>query len=172
MASSLMQLNRVFLRENLVLMLKKTVVAALLAGMLSMGMAMAEVIGVVDLDKVMSNYNKAQSVLADIKVREADLRKLQADYAKQLEDAKKNNPKNPIAADQMEKDLTNKLTVRINEYRDWTATKQKEIDTALEVSIRDAAKAKGVNVVLSKQAVFDGGVDITNDILSRLNKAQ
>jgi Skp family chaperone for outer membrane proteins len=130
----------------------------------------AEIIGVVDLDKVMSNYSKAQSVMADIKVREAELRKLQADYSKQVEDARKTDPKSPVASSQLEKDLTAKLGAKVNEYRDWTATQQKAIDVALETSIRDAAKARSVEVVISKQAVFQGGIDITNDILTRLNK--
>jgi Skp family chaperone for outer membrane proteins len=147
--------------------------AALLAAMVAMLTPLAswaEVIGVVDLDKIMSNYNKAQGVMADIKVREAELRKLQADYAKQLEDARKADAKTPVASAQLEKDLTARLTAKVNEYRDWTATQQKAIDLALETSIRDAAKARSVEVVISKQAVFQGGVDITNDILARLNK--
>jgi Skp family chaperone for outer membrane proteins len=150
--------------------LKKAAVVAALVAMLAPVASWAEVIGVVDLDKIMSNYNKAQSVMADIKVREAELRKLQADYSKQLEDARKADPKSPVASSQLEKDLTAKLSAKVNEYRDWTATQQKTIDMALETSIRDAAKARNVEVVISKQAVFQGGVDITNDILSRLNK--
>jgi Skp family chaperone for outer membrane proteins len=151
-------------------MKKFALLAALLATVLTPVASFAEVIGVVDLDKIMSNYAKAQGVMADIKVREAELRKLQADYAKQLEDARKTDAKSPVASSQLEKDLTGKLTAKVNEYRDWTATQQKSIDLALETSIRDAAKARNVEVVISKQAVFQGGVDITNDILTRLNK--
>ena len=151
-------------------MKKFALLAALAAIVMTPVASFAEVIGVVDLDKIMSNYAKAQSVMADIKVREAELRKLQADYAKQLEDTRKSDPKSPVASSQLEKDLTGKLTSKVNEYRDWTATQQKSIDLALETSIRDAAKARNVEVVISKQAVFQGGIDITNDILTRLNK--
>jgi Skp family chaperone for outer membrane proteins len=150
--------------------MKKLAVLAAVVALLSPIASWAEIIGVVDLDKIMSNYSKAQSVMADIKVREAELRKLQADYAKQLEDARKADAKSPVASSQLEKDLTNKLSAKVNEYRDWTATQQKAIDVALETSIRDAAKSRNVEVVISKQAVFQGGVDITNDILARLNK--
>jgi outer membrane protein len=150
--------------------MKRLAVMAALLATLSPLASWAEVIGVVDLDKIMSNYSKAQSVMADIKVREAELRKLQADYSKQLEDARKTDPKNPVSASQLEKDLTAKLSTKVNEYRDWTATQQKAIDMALENTIREAAKAKNVEVVISKQAVFQGGIDITNDILTRLNK--
>ncbi len=144
----------------------------LLAGLLlTTAAAYAQNIGVVDIEKVIGNYNKAQTVMADSKVREADLRKMHADFAKQLEEARKNQPKNPVATEQMEKDLQGKLAAKVNEYRDWSTTKQKEIDTALETTIRDVAKAKALDVVLAKQAVFQGGTDITNEILSRLNRA-
>lgn len=131
--------------------------------------AFADSIGLVDLDKIVTGYNKAQSVMADIKVKEAELRKMQADYVKQLEESRKNNPKNPVANDQLEKDLNVKLNAKLTEYRDWTVNKQKEIDTDLETTIKEVAKGKNVDVVLSKQAVFQGGTDITNDVLSRLN---
>jgi outer membrane protein len=131
--------------------------------------AFADTIGIVDLDKVVSGYNKAQTVMADIKVKEAELRKMQADFVKQLEESKKNNPKNPVANDQLEKDLNTRLNAKLTEYRDWTVNKQKEIDNDLETTIKDVARSKNIDVVLSKQAVFQGGSDITNDVLSRLN---
>lgn len=131
--------------------------------------AFADSIGIVDLDKVVTGYNKAQTVLADIKVKEAELRKMQADFVKQLEESKKNSPKNPVSNDQLEKDLNAKLNAKLSEYRDWTANKQKEIDTDLETTIKEVAKSKNLDVVLSKQAVFQGGSDITNDVLSKLN---
>ncbi|MBY0404230.1 MAG: OmpH family outer membrane protein [Cyanobacteria bacterium] len=133
--------------------------------------AYADSIGIVDIDKVIGGYNKAQTVMADIKVKEAELRKMQAEFVKQMEESKKNNPKNPVANEQLEKDLNNKLNARLTEYRDWTANKQKEIDTDLETTIKDIAKGKNIDVVLSKQAVFQGGTDITNDILVKLNSA-
>lgn len=150
---------------------QKGVLLATAAMVLSgaLGTAFADTIGLIDLDKVVAGYNKAQSVMADIKVKEAELRKMQADFVKQLEENKKNNPKNPIANEQMEKDLSTKLNAKLSEYRDWTATKQKEIDRDLETTIKDVAKSKNIDVVLSKQAVFQGGLDITNDVLGKLN---
>ena len=163
---------------------KNTVTAKLFAAVtlsvLATGMAMAAPaatggrasgnIGIIDLDKVVGNYGKAQSVMADIKVKEADLRKVQADYVKQLEDTRKTQAKNPVLSDQLEKDLNNKLSVKLNEYRDWSSARQKEIDNDLQTTIKAVAQSKGLDVVLSKDAVFQGGSDMTNEVLSRLNK--
>ncbi|MBK8190406.1 MAG: OmpH family outer membrane protein [Vampirovibrionales bacterium] len=137
--------------------------------LLAPAVAMADAVGYVDLEKVAGGYDKAQSFSADVKVKEAELRKMQADFVKQIEDARKSAPKNPVTGNQLEKDLNDKLSAKVREYRDWASTRQKEIDQALETSIKAAAKARSVDVVLPRQAVLNGGVDLTADVLSKLN---
>lgn len=133
------------------------------------GAAFADNIGYVDFEKLMTEYDQAQSFLADSKVREAELRKLQADYVKQIEEARKSNPKNPVAANQLEKTLNDQLTVKVREYRDWSTSQQKNIDATLQQAVKQAATQKQVDVVLSSQAIFEGGTDLTSDVLARLN---
>lgn len=152
--------------------MKRQLMSAAMAVVLAAGMvgsAFADAIGYVDFEKVMQDYDRAQSFLADTKVREAELRKLQADYVKQIEQSKKNSPKNPVASSQLEKDLSSQLTVRVQEYRDWATNQQKSIDESLQLAVKDSAKMKQVDVVLSRQAIFEGGVDLTSDVLARLN---
>ncbi|MDH4379503.1 MAG: OmpH family outer membrane protein [Vampirovibrionales bacterium] len=131
--------------------------------------AFADAIGYVDFEKLMGEYDRAQSFMADAKVREAELRKLQADYVKQIEETRKNAPKNPVASNTLEKQLNDQLGVKVQEYRDWSTSQQKSIDDSLQAAVKDAAKTRQINVVLARQAVFEGGVDITSDVLTRLN---
>lgn len=142
--------------------------AVLSVGMLA-GAAFADNIGYVDFEKLMGQYDQAQSFLADTKVREAELRKLQADYVKQIEEARKQNPKNPVTANQLEKTLNDQLGVKVREYRDWSTTQQKTIDQSLQAAVKASAAQKQVDVVLSSQAIFEGGSDLTSDVLARLN---
>ena len=132
--------------------------------------AQAEGVGVVDVAKIYSSYDSAQQIMAEIKVKEADLRKMQADYVKQLEESKQKNLNNPITTQQMEKDLNAKLNAKLNEYRDWAETKQKGLENTINNVIDLMAKTKGLDVILSKQAVFQGGTDITTDVISKLNQ--
>ncbi|MEB3244855.1 MAG: OmpH family outer membrane protein [Vampirovibrionales bacterium] len=131
--------------------------------------AFAETIGYVDFDKVFNEYDKAQTVMADMKVKEADLRKVQADFVKQIEESKKTNTKNPVANTTLEKDLSEKLNARINEYRDWASSKQKEIEGDIRGAVTGSATKRGVDVVLTEQAVFQGGLDLTADVITKLN---
>jgi Skp family chaperone for outer membrane proteins len=145
--------------------------AVFAAGLVSLPMsAQAAGVGVVDVAKVYSSYDSAQRIMAEIKVKEADLRKMQADYVKQLEESKSQNPNNPIGTQQMEKDLNDKLNAKLNEYRDWAETKQKELENTINNVIDLMAKTKGLDVILSKQAVFQGGTDITTDVITKLNQ--
>ncbi len=145
---------------------------AVLATTMSVSAAFADAIGYVDFEKLMGEYDNAQSFLADSKVREAELRKLQADYVKQIEETRKANPKNPVSANQLEKSLNDQLSVKVREYRDWSTSQQKTIDNNLQTAVKAAATQKQVDVVLSSQAIFEGGTDLTNEVLARLNTAQ
>jgi len=149
---------------------KSGLVLGIVAAMTMQMAAFAETIGYVDFQKVLSNYEQAQLVMSDIKVKEAELRKMQAEFVKKIEESRKDQPKNPVGASQLEKDLNDQLNAKVREYRDWAETKQKEIDATLETAVKGAAQASKVNVVLTRQAIFEGGVDLTNDVLARLNK--
>jgi outer membrane protein len=130
----------------------------------------ADAIGTINLEKVIGSYDKAQGVMSDMKVREADIRKLQADFAKQLEDARKANAKSPVTSDALEKDLSGKLKVKLNEYRDWATAQQKAVDDELNLAIKTVAQRKGVDVVVSEGSVLLGGNNLTNDVITELNK--
>jgi Skp family chaperone for outer membrane proteins len=156
------------------MMMKQKVLGALLAAVVAAGSvasAFADTIGYVDMDKIQDGYERAQAIIADIKVREAELRKMQADFVKQLEESRKANPKNPVSNDQLQKDLEGKLNAKLNEYRDWATARQKEIGDAIDNAIRDVKNARKIDVVLAKQVVLEGGSDLTNDVLGRLNSA-
>ena len=126
-------------------------------------------IGTVDYEKLIRSYNKAQLFNDDRQIREQELEKMRAEYVKQLREAKTSKPNNPVAVEQLEKKLEGQLTTRLNETRDWMATKYKELETEMNGAIESIAKSKNLDLVLAKQTVLVGGVDITNDVLSRLN---
>ncbi|XVJ51241.1 MAG: OmpH family outer membrane protein [Vampirovibrio sp.] len=131
--------------------------------------AWADVVGYVDYDKVRNGYEKAQTLIADIKVKEADLRKTEADFVKQIEDSRKANAKNPIATKSLEQQLETKLRTEVKAYQDWSNTSLKTIDDAVTNTIKKVAQQKGATVVVDQQAVIWGGVDLTPDIIRTLN---
>jgi Skp family chaperone for outer membrane proteins len=129
----------------------------------------ADTIGTIDYEKLVRSYNKAQMFNDDMKAKEADLEKMQAEFVKQIREAKTKQPNNPVAVDQLQKSLEDKLAAKVNEYRDTQASKAKSLEDAMTTTIQDVARGKNLSVIIAKQSVFVGGTDITNDVLTRLN---
>lgn len=129
----------------------------------------ADTIGTVDYDKLVRSYNKAQAFQDDMKSKQADLEKMRADFIKQIREAKTKQPNNPVAVEQLQKNLEEKLESKVNEYSNLQESQAKSLENEMNNTIETVAKSKNLSVVLAKQTVFVGGTDITNDVLSKLN---
>ena len=130
----------------------------------------ADTVGFVDFSKLLGGYEQFQSFQADSKVKEAEINKMKADFVKHLEDGRKTAASNPIQAENLEKQLAEKFRVKVTEYQTWLNNKNKEIDNRVNSTIKAVATKQGVSVVLDKDQVLVGGVDLTNEVISSLNK--
>lgn len=146
-------------------------IAVVLTVMLGTGLsAYAEGIGTVDWEKLIRSYNKAQSFNDETRVREKEIETMRAEFVQKLREAKTAQSNNPVALEQMEKDLEQQLATKVNATRDWMAQQSKVLEAELNTAIESVARARNLDVVVAKQFVFHGGTDITNDVLSRLNQ--
>lgn len=125
---------------------------------------MAQTIGVVDADKVLTNYSKAQDVEADLKVKEAEIQKFIADAQKQIKDAA-----TPVEKNNLEKKLSEEFKAKQTEYRKMQITESEKINNDIITAIKTIAKDKSIDMVLAKGAVFSGGTDLTEEVLGKLN---
>ncbi|MFA6989154.1 MAG: OmpH family outer membrane protein [Candidatus Gastranaerophilaceae bacterium] len=127
-------------------------------------MAHASGTAVVDLEKILGSYQKAQDVSADMKVQEAELQKFLADAEKQLQ-----NAKTPVDKKNLETKLSNEFKLKSDKYRDNQIQKWKEIEDTILGSIKTVSTVKNYDIVLKKSSVIMGGCDITDDVLNILN---
>jgi len=126
--------------------------------------AFAQQVGVVDLDKIVNNYTKAQDVSADLKVKEAELQKFLADAQKQLKDTA-----SPVEKKNLENKLTQQFKAKSDEFKDAQIKQWKQIEDNIFSSIETVSKTNKLDVVLVKSSVLYGGTDVTNQILNLLN---
>ncbi len=121
---------------------------------------------VVDLDKIRENYSGAQELTADLKVKEAELQNFVANAQTQIDKAKTALEK---------KNLQDKLGAQFNVKREAYAKDQMEkwskIEAEVVGAVKDVSESKKFDIVLSKQVVINGGCDITEDVLAKLNSA-
>lgn len=138
---------------------------ALLAAIFATSVSViAQTIGVVDADKVLTNYSKAQDVEADLKVKEAEIQKFIADAQKQIKDAA-----TPVEKNNLEKKLSEEFKTKQTEYRKMQVTESEKINNDIITAIKTIAKDKSIDMVLAKGAVFSGGTDLTDEVLGKLN---
>lgn len=127
--------------------------------------ANADTIGIVDLDKILSSYNKAQTVQADLQVKEAELQKFIADAQKQLKSAS-----TPVEKKNLEDKLTEEFKKKGEAFKDEQAKQWKMIEDNVYSTIQSVAKSKKIDVVINQNAVLVGGADITDEVITSLNK--
>lgn len=122
-------------------------------------------IGTVDLNKVIASYKKAQDVEADLKVKEAEIQKFIAEAQKQLKDAT-----TPVERNNLEQQLSQEFKTKQEAYRKTQIAQSQEILDEVLAAITQISSSKGLSPVLTKNTVLVGGVDITEDVISKLNK--
>lgn len=152
----------------------RTGLSAVLAAVVGLGSGVAAFaeIGYVDLDRVVKGYDKAQVFYADMKVREADIRKQQAEFVRKIELDRNSNSKNPVSNDALAKQLKDRLQASLNEFKDWSTVQQKTLDESIDTTIKSVAKQRNVDVVVNEKIIVTGGVDLTADVVTALNKTK
>lgn len=126
--------------------------------------SMAGGTAVVDLDKIRENYTAAQELAADLKVKEAELKTFIDNAQKQIDEAK-----TPLEKKNLEEKLGQQFNIKRNAYAKDQAAKWAVIEDKVVSSIKEVSDAKKYDIVLNKQVVIDGGCDITEEIIAKLN---
>lgn len=138
---------------------------------LSLKAVFAETVGYIDVQKVFSSYNATKTAQAQISKKEEAYKKEFDKYQKIIEAAKKaNKPQKEIDAlvAQYEKKLEPQKEELVTLNNALTAKLQNEIVTAVKV----VAKELGVDMVLDKQAIIIGGMDLSGMVINKLNKTK
>ena len=120
---------------------------------------------VVDLDKIRENYTVSQELSADLKIKESELQKFVADAQKQIQEAK-----TPLEKKNLEEKLGEQFNIKRNAYAKDQSQKWGVIEDTVVKSIKEVAASKKFDLVLNKQVVIDGGSDITDEVIKKLNQ--
>lgn len=129
----------------------------------------AGVVGKVDTQKVFQNYKDAQEAQSRFRREAQAYQEELADDQKKLEEAKKaKKPEDEIA--KMQKRFEEDLKPKKSRVEALDRELSGKIKKDIEQVIADVAKSKGIATVLDKQVVLYGGVDLSDEVLKRLNK--
>lgn len=124
-------------------------------------------VGVVDRDKVVMGYPRAQAAAEELKKSEERVHKLIEDSNKQYEEAK--NARKPQAElDGLQRRLQTQIDEEVKKVQAKAQTLETQLENEIDKAIREEAAARKVGTVLMKQAVLLGGLDLTDGVVKRL----
>jgi Skp family chaperone for outer membrane proteins len=151
--------------------MKKLFVVFLALSLLG-GLAMAanfSSLGYIDVQKVFKEYKATSSAQEELSKQEASFKKEFEDSQKKLAEAEKSGKK-PEELEKMKSELETKLApkretlLKLNEQ----LTGKLQID--ILAAVKKVAKKVGIEMVFDKQVVITGGMDLSEMVISELNK--
>ena len=127
-------------------------------------------IGVVDRDKVVTSYPKAQSAAEDLKRQEDKVHKLIEDSNKQYEEGKAAH-KPPAELEGMQRRLQNQIDEEVRRVQAKAQGLEGQLESEIDTAIKAEAAARKIDTVFMKQAVLLGGTDLTEGVIKKLAPA-
>lgn len=150
----------------------KKLLALILAISVLSGVALAASfsnIGYIDVQKVFKDYKETSKAQDELSKKEEEFKKEFEESQKKLEQAEKDGKK-PSELQTMKEELEAKLAPK----RDSLLKLNEQLTVKLQLEILEAVKKVtkkiGVDMVLDKQVVITGGMDLTEMVVNELNK--
>ncbi len=128
------------------------------------GAANAEVIGVVDFDKIVDNYTKVKTVSNEISDKYAEIQRYSLDKEREYKKLS-----TPLERKNFEENVAKELAKKQEAYLKLKEKKEAEIDAAIKNAIKQVAMTSKVTTVIEKTVVFYGGIDLTDKVVKQLN---
>ena len=126
--------------------------------------AMAQTVGVVDYQKVITSYNYAKEVFKTLDSKSTELQQYLLDKEKQYK-----NITNPVEKKNFEDKVQREYKAKVDAVSKMKNQKEEEITNNILTVVKRVATQKKIDVVVEASAVLTGGTDITSDVISGLN---
>ena len=127
-------------------------------------------IGVVDPDKVVKAYPKAEQLAKDLKKEEDRVHKMIEDGNRQLEEAKTAH-KPPAELEGLQRRLQESIDTEVKKVQGRAQSLETQLESDVQNAIKAEAAARKLDIVLLKPVVFMGGIDLTDSVMKRLAAA-
>ena len=122
-------------------------------------------IGVIDVAMVWDKYQKSVSVVKTADEKDVELEKFLLDKKRLIAQGS-----TPVERKNLEDKYAKEFQAKVDDAKKWYATEQQQLETNVMNAIKTVAAQKALCVVLSKKTAIYGGVDITEEVITILNK--
>lgn len=136
---------------------------------LSLSAIYSTTIGFIDSQLLLTKYNKAVTAQSELAQQQKELQDILVEKNKELEDARKQD-KSEEELLQLKDDLESEVNKNRDELLALNKKLSAEIENNIIAATQKIAKKLRIDVVLDKQVVIHGDVDLTSLVISELNK--
>ena len=142
----------------------KLFTAMFLASLFICANAFSQTIGVLDYKTVLMNYNYAKETIRMLDNKDSELQQYMLDKEKQFK-----NITSPVERKSFEEKVQREYKSKIDALSKLKIQKEEEIyNNVLNVAKRIATQKK-IDVIIDSSVIINGGIDITNEVVSGLN---
>ncbi|MDR1114333.1 MAG: OmpH family outer membrane protein [Candidatus Margulisbacteria bacterium] len=131
--------------------------------------SLAATVGYIDVKQVFEGYSKTKSVQDDLNNKMKDYEKLRNKHAQKLTEAKIDG-KTEKDLEKLQEDMKKELGPKETEIQMINDEQMAKIRKDIVAAVDAVSKEVGIDVVVDKQVIITGGMDLTEQVITRLNK--
>jgi outer membrane protein len=131
--------------------------------------SLAATVGYIDVKQVFEGYGKTKSVQDDLNNKMKDYEKLRNKHAQKLTEAKIDG-KTEKELEKLQEDMKKELGPKETEIQMINDEQMAKIRKDIVAAVDAISKEVGIDVVVDKQVIITGGMDLTEQVVTRLNK--
>lgn len=121
-------------------------------------------VGYIDYEKVFDNYQFAKNTIREIEAKGDEIQ----NYLKQKEEEFK-KLESPVQKSKFEAQVQEELKVKETAFNDFREKREDAVYKRIHAVTEKIRLEKGLDAILDSRSVFSGGVNITDELIKKLN---
>ena len=121
-------------------------------------------VGYINYDKVVQNYQFAKNTLMQIEVKNNEIKQYLM-----MKENEFNKLESAVQKQKFETTVQAELRTKEQAFNDYRERKEEEVYNRIHAVSEKIRLEKGLDAIIDARSVFSGGVDITNDLIQKLN---
>lgn len=124
-------------------------------------------VGYINYEKVAENYTFAKNSMKEFEVKSSEIKQYIA--KKEQEFAKLETP---LQKQKFEETVRAELKIKEDAFNKFRETREEEVYNKIHAVAEKIRLEKGLDVLLDARGVFSGGIDITDELIKKLNQVR
>lgn len=121
-------------------------------------------VGYINYEKVVANYQFAKNTFNEIEIKNNEIKK----YL-ELKEIEFNKIESPIQRKKFEETVRAEIETKEKAFNNFREKREEEVYNRIHAISEKIRLEKGLDAIFDARSVFSGGVDITDELINKLN---